>query len=248
MSDLRTDESLTTGTQARRPVTAAVGGAFILVCAVAIAGAVAATDHVLTPDGPARRLDYPAATWPLLLALAVAGVTVMAHHRWARAAALLAAIVAAQLVGIGLIAIRAWFTIKGFGGSGSLTETHITYAAAAALVAAAATASAAALVWREPVDGWRSLVPARPMLVAAGVAVLGLLPQLWNAADETGDITGLAQIATLTYSLPWGVGLVVAGWIRGRSAVAVTVSTLLFAMFMVATNMLGYYSTYPLGD
>jgi hypothetical protein len=239
---------MTTGTPARRPVSAAVGGAFILVCAVAIAGAVAANDHVLTPDGPARRLDHPAVTWPLLLALAVAGVTVMAHQRWARAAALLAAIVAAQLVGIGVIAIRAWFTIKGFGGSGSLTETHITYAAAGALVAAAATASAAALVWREPVDGWRSLVPARPMLVAAGVAVLGLLPQLWNAADETGDITGLDQIATLTYSLPWGVGLVVAGWIRGRSAVAVTVSALLFAMFMVATNVLGYYSTYPLGD
>jgi hypothetical protein len=239
---------MTTGAPARRPVTAAVGGAFILVCAVTIAGAVAATDHVLTPDGPARRLDYPAVTWPLVLALAVAGVTVTAHHRWARAAALLAAVVAAQLAGIGLIAIRAWFTIKGFGGSGSLTATPITCAAAAALAAVAATVSAAGLVWREPADGWRSLVPARPMLVAAGVAVVGLLPQLWSAADETGDITGLAQVATLTYSLPWGVGLVVAGWIRGRSAIAVTVSALLFVMFMVATHLLGYYSTYPLGD
>jgi hypothetical protein len=248
VSDLRTEESVTTGTRARRPVTAVVGGAFILVCAVAIAGAVATTDHVLTPDGPARRLEYPAATWPLLLALAVAGVTVMAQNRWARAAALLASIVAAQLVGIGLIAVRAWSAIKDFGGSGSLTETHITYAAAAALVAAAATVSAAGLVWREPVGGRRNLVPARPMVVAAGVAVLGLLPQLWNAADETGDITGLHQIATLAYSLPWGVGLVVAGWIRGRSAVAVTVSALLFAMFMVATNMLGYYSPFALGD
>jgi hypothetical protein len=44
------------------------------------------------------------------------------------------------------------------------------------------------------------------------------------------------------------VGLVVAGWIRGRSAVAVTVSALLFAMVMVATHLLGYYATYPLAD
>ena len=104
--------------------------------------------------------------------------------------------------------------IKGFGGSGSLTATPITYAAA--------------------------------------VAVVGVLPQVWNAAAESGDISGLAQIATLTYSLPWGVGLAVVGWMRGRSAVAagvtVVVSVLLCTMFVVATHMLHLYSTYPIGD
>jgi len=142
--------------------------------------------------------------------------------------------------------------IKGFGGSGSLTATPITYAAAVAVAASAATVAAAALVWREPADGWRGLVPARPMYVAAGVAVVGVLPQVWNAAAESGDISGLAQIATLTYSLPWGVGLAVVGWMRGRSAVAagvtVVVSVLLCTMFVVATHMLHLYSTYPIGD
>jgi hypothetical protein len=160
--------------------------------------------------------------------------------------------VAAQIAGTGLIAVRAWFTIKGFGGSGSLTATPITYAATVALAACAATVAAAASVWREPARGWRSLVPARPMYVAAGVAVVGLLPRIWNASAESGDISGLAQIATLTYSLPWGAGLAVVGWMRGRSAVAaavaVTVSALLCAMFVVATHMLAYYSTSPIGD
>jgi hypothetical protein len=160
--------------------------------------------------------------------------------------------VAAQLAGTGLIAIRSWFTIKGFGGSGSLTATPVTYAGTIALAAAAATVAAAALVWREPADGWRSFIPARPLYVAAGLAVMALLPQQWNAAAESGDITGLGPSATLTYSLPWGVGIAVVGWMRGRSAVAagvtVTIAALLCAMVVVATHMLDFYYTPPASD
>ncbi|GAA3950634.1 hypothetical protein Aau02nite_76950 [Amorphoplanes auranticolor] len=236
----------------QQPVTTAVAGAFIVVCAASAAFAVAVSDRLLSPDVPGSRLDYPPAVGPLLLTLAVAGMTIMTYRRRARAAALLAAIVAAQLAGTGLIAIRSWFAIKGFGGSGSLTATPITYAGTVALAAAAATVAAAALVWREPADGWRSFIPARPLYIAVGVAVVTLLPQQWNAATESGDITGLGPIATLTYSLPWGVGITVLGWMRGRCAVAaaitVAVAAVLCAMFVVATHMVDYYSPPPAGD
>ena len=208
---------MTTGRSVRRPVTAAVGGLFIVVCAVTAALSVTVSDTVLTPDSPGDRLHFPPVVWPLLLALAGGGVAVMMRHRWARAAALLAAIAATQLAGTAVIAVRAWFTVKGFGGSGSLTATPITYAATVAVAASAAAVAAAAVVWREPADGWRSLAPARPGYVAAGSAVVVLLPQTWNAAAESGDITGLAAIATLTYALPWGMGVAVVGWMRGRS-------------------------------
>ena len=246
------EQVVTAGGPVRRPVTVAVGGMVVVVCAVTAAFSVTVSDTVLTPDGPGSRLHFPPMVWPLLLALALGGSAVMTHHRWARAAALLAAIAAAQLAGTGLIAVRAWFAIKGYGGSGSLTETPITYAATVVMAASAAAVAAAALVWREPADGWRSLVPARPAYVAAGLAVVVLLPRSWNAAAESGDITGLAAIATLTYSLPWGLGRAAVGWMRGRSAVAagvtVTVSAILCAAFVVATHLLAYYATPPVGD
>jgi len=233
-------------------VTAAVGGAFIVVCAATAAAAVAVSNWVLTSGGSGSGWDYPPVTWALLIALSGAGVIVMRRHRWARAAALLAAIVAAQLAGSGLIAVRAWFTIRNFGGHENLTVTPITYAGAVALAASAAAVAAAAMVWREPVGDWRCLVPARPIYVAVGVGVAVLLPRIWNAAGESGDLTGLRNIATLTYALPWGVGLAAAGWMRGRSATAagvtVTVSAVLCTMFVVATHMLAYYPAQPVGD
>ena len=252
MGDVWIEERATTADAAARgPVTAAVGGAFIVVCAAVAASAVAVSELVLTPEGPGSRLHYPPLTWPLLPVLAVAGVVAMTRHRWARAAALLAAVVAAQTAGFGLIAVRAWFGVTTFGGSGSLTATPITYAAAVAMAATAAAVAGAAMVWREPAGGWRGLVPARPLYVAAGAAVVALLPRIWNAELHTGDITGLDEISTLTYSLPWGVGLFAAGWLRGRSAVAagatVTVAAVLCASFVAAVHLLGY-ATYPLGD
>jgi hypothetical protein len=236
----------------QRPVTAAVGGAFIVACAATAATAAAVSDRVLTTGGAGGGWDYPPVVWPSLSAVSAAGVVVMTQHRWARGAALLAAVLAAQTAGHGLIAIRSWFAVRDFGGYENLSVTPTTCAAVIASAASGAAVAAVAIVWREPADGWRSVVPARPWYVAAGAAVACLLPQVWNAAGDSGDITGLRNVATLTYSLPWGSGIAAVGWVRGRSAAAagvtVTVSALLFTVFMVATRMLAYYSTPPMGD
>jgi hypothetical protein len=252
VGDVRTENLPTVGVSAQRSVTAAVGGAFIVVCAATVASAVAVSNWVLASGGPGLGWDYPPLMWPLLLTLAGAGVMVMTQHRWARAAALLSAIVAAQLAGLGLIAVRAWFAIRNYGGQEYLTVTPITYAAVVALVASGAAVASAAMVWREPASDWRSLVPARPVYVAAGVAVMVFLPQTWNAAGESGDITGLRNIATLTYALPWGVGLAAVGFMRGRSAtvagVTVAVFAVLCAVFGVAAQMFGGYATLPASD
>jgi hypothetical protein len=232
---------------AQRPVTAAFGGVFIVLCAVTAALSAGASRSRLPADGSRVGWHYPPVTWLLLLALAAAGATILTQHRWSRPAALLAAIVAAQTAATGLVAIRAWFTVSRFGGGQYLTITPITYAAAVTLAGSAAAVAAAAMLWREPANGWRGLVPARPGYVVAGAAVAVLLPLTWNAATESGDITGLGHIATLTFALPWGAGLAAVGWLRGRAAVdagrTVTVSAILCTVYVVSISALAYYST-----
>ena len=56
---------------AQQPVTTAVAGAFIVVCAASAAFAVAVSDRLLSPDVPGSRLDYPPAVGPLPLTLAL---------------------------------------------------------------------------------------------------------------------------------------------------------------------------------
>ena len=218
-------------------MTAAVGGGFIVLCAVTAATALAVGDVASSTDNLADRLPYPAVTWPLLLTLAAAGVVIMARRRRSRAAALLAAVVATQAAGIGLTAIPAWSAARSFRGMHYISVAPIAYAAGALIAVSAAAVAAAALVWREPAGGWRGLVPARPSSVAAGLAVAVALPMAGTA---------------LTYALPWGAGLVVAGWMRGRSAAAaaltVAVAAVLCALFVLGVHVHEFLTTPPDGD
>ncbi len=157
------------GVATRRPVTATVSGAFLVLCAVAAGTSMAVTDRMLATDGPGAGWRV---LWPLLLTLAAAGSVVMRDHRRARPAAAVAAIVAAQVVVVGMTAIRDWFTYDGLRG----LERHslvamLPYAVGVVLAAPAATVTAVALVWREPVGGcrrWRR----SPTAVAALVTVV----------------------------------------------------------------------------
>ena len=253
MNNLGVTERTTPEVSAQRTVTTTVGGAFIVACAVVAALSMEVPDWVVKTDAPRPGWHYPPTMWPLLLALGAAGVAVMMRQRWARGASAVAAIVAAQIAGNGLIAIREWFFLSGLGGMRQHTiAALVTYAAVVALAATAGGVVAAAVAWREPAGGWRSLVPARPGYVAAGVAVVVLLPLMGDAMREGRDVTGWRYLGTLTYALPWGIGLAAAGWLRGRGAdtvrVSVVVSAFVCTALIAAAHVITFYMMPPPGD
>ncbi|MFI5934383.1 hypothetical protein [Actinoplanes sp. NPDC051494] len=202
-----------------RPVTMGAAGLFVVVCASVAAVAAA------VPGRPrwGAEWNYSPRMWPLLVALVIAGV-VMTHERWSRPAAVVTALVALEVAGNGVVAVRDWFNVNGaLRMAQHDLATVVTFAAAVAVAATAAAAVAVAVLWREPAGGARGLVPARPGYVVLGVTVALVLPFVWATAVHDRDITTLGQFA-LTSSLPWGAGLAASGWLRGRTALAARVS------------------------
>lgn len=238
---------------ARRPVTAVVGGVFVVGCAVAAVVSVLAPERVVETYAPRPDGHYSPVLLPLAFALAAAGTVMATRHRWFRPAAVVAAILAAQVAGNGIRAIHNWFTFNGLGGLDGqryhLVELHA-YAGTVVLAGTAAAVAAVALAWREPAGGWRGLGPPRPGYVVAGVALAVLMPVAWDPSGYP-DSTGFAHIFTLTYALPWGAGLAAAGWLRGRAAVAAGVAVGVCAVACTAIAVGDYlhmiYSTPP-GD
>lgn len=236
-----------------RPVTVAVGGAFVVACAVVAGSAVVLPDARVATYAPRPGWQYTPALWPLLVALLAAGVLIMTRPRWARPAAVVAAIVAVSIAGNGLVAIREWFSIFGLGGltKPDLVALHA-YAVAVPLAATAAAVVAAALVWREPAAGWRGVLPSRPGYVVAGAAVVVLMPVMWDIARASFDVIGFPHVASLTYTLPWGAGLAAAGWLHGRAGraavVTVAVSVAVCLAYIAATYLHGYLFPPPPGD
>jgi len=236
-----------------RPVTAVAGGVVIVACAVVAALAVTMPEHTVATYAPRPEWQYTPALWPLLIALLGAGLVAVTRPRCARPAAAVAAIVAVQLAGNGWVAVREWFAMYGLGGLDrhSLVALH-GYAAALPLAATVAAVTAAALVWREPADGWRGAVPSRPGYVLAGAATVLLLPLLWDVTRMTLDITGFRHVASLTYTLPWGAGLAAAGWLRGRTGNAavltVAVSVGVCLLYVGAVCLHAYLYPPPPGD
>jgi hypothetical protein len=233
-------------------VASAVGGVFIVGCAVTAALSMAVPDAVVDTDAPRVGWHYPPVMWPLLLTMAAAGTVVMMRPRWAGPAVVVAAIVSALVASNGLATIHRWFTVNGLGGLDGERHNLVTlhaYAVAVVLAAAAATVAAAAMVCRELAGGWRGLVPARPGYVAAGAAVAVLLPLVGDLPPNSLFFNASHQIATLTYALPWGAGLATAGWLRGRPAVTagvtVAVSAVLCIAIIVGTEIYTDYSTPP---
>jgi len=213
----------------RGRVTTTVGGCVIVLSAVAATLAAAVPGRMVTSDGTQYGWNYSPEIWVLLAALTISGLVVIFRARSARATAVVAAILAAQVTGHGVVAVRDWFNANGASGMGQNNlATVVTFAAAVALSATVAAVTATAMVWREPADGWRGLIPARLGYVIAGAGVAVVLPLLLGLSLHNNDITLLGQTA-LTYSLPWGIGLTAAGWLRGQAATAARVTVALSA-------------------
>ncbi|GAA0803111.1 hypothetical protein Sya03_02790 [Spirilliplanes yamanashiensis] len=241
---------------AARPVTAALAGTFIAGCAaVALVAALAPglmksvrAGSAYTSYWPGYASYYLWALLPFLGGLALAGLVLAVRPRLGRPAAAVSAVLAAQAAGFGAVAVRDWFNMAGAGPGlrQSSLALVVGFAAVVAIAAAVAGCAAVAVLWREPAAGWRGAGPRRPAWVVAGVAVAMALPPVLTAAVGQSDVTTLGQLA-LTYGLPWGGGLALAGWLgrRGRIAVLVTIG---LSVALVASRFAVAYLRYVSGD
>lgn len=214
---------------AARPVTTAAAGVVVAACAV-VAGAAAAV-----PGWVAARPGEWALLWEyfwvlglIVPGLAAAGVTVVARPQWRRPAAVVAMVLAAQVCGHGLVAVRDWFNTAG--ASAGMRQTDLAWvvllATVVTLCGAVAGCTAAALVWREPAGGWHGLRPRKPAWVVAGLVVALGLPVLAACTTAPFRTVTMAGQTALLYGLPWGAGVAAAAWLgrRGRRAALATVA------------------------
>jgi hypothetical protein len=151
-----------------------------------MAGSAAAVPgRLVRGAGLQNEWNYFWVLWPLLFGLAVAGMVLAARPRWGRPAAVVAALLAAQVCGHGIVAVRDWFNTAGASG------------------------------------GMR-------------LAVVVGLPAALALGPGFTAVTMVGQFA-LTYSLPWGAGLVATGWLGRRGRVAALTAVALSAL-LVATE------------
>ncbi|MGX6607309.1 hypothetical protein ACWKSP_35060 [Micromonosporaceae bacterium Da 78-11] len=184
---------------------------------------------------------------------------VMPSPAWGRAQ--VAAIAAAHAVCNGLV-IADRVRTGGDAGLGRYDPAAVLVSAA--VVACAGTAAALAAHARARVApsatrariapggaGWRGVAPARPWYVAFGPTVALVLPVVWGVAQDSRPADPFGH-TVLMYSLPWGLGLAAAGWLRGRTAVAagviVAVSALMCAALVVGPDLIAYFSPPPVDD
>jgi hypothetical protein len=168
--------------------------------------------------------------WSLLLVAAgmvIALASVLRRdHVAAAVGAPVTGVLAAELAGLGIVAVKHWrpaMGISGFGLAGDLR----TLQRLGLLISVAGVATSAAALIRLFVGGEVSrAVPPRVRwwAVAVGAAVLVLLPVvIGRVGSGHGDATSLAAYA-LIYSAPWGLSIALTGWLGRVSARAVTIA------------------------
>ncbi|MBM2623392.1 hypothetical protein JIG36_48650 [Actinoplanes sp. LDG1-06] len=233
---------------ADRPVTSVVTGVAVTACA-GIAGAAAAVPgRVFTGVGGWVLLwEYFWVMWLLWPTVAAVGIVLAVRPQWRRPAAASALVLALQLCGHGLVAVRDWFNTSG--ASAGMRQTDLAWvvglAAVVALGGAVAACISAALLWREPAGGWRAVRPKKPAYVVVALFVaLGLPLALALFRVEFRSVTMVGQNGLL-YGLPWGAGIAAAAWLsrRGRTAALATVvvsAALVLAECIVRTVTLSW--------
>jgi hypothetical protein len=220
-----------------RPVTTVVAGVAVTVCAVVAAAAAAVPGRVSIGSGEWEYLwEYFWVLWLLLLGLAAAGIALAARPQCRRPAAVIAMVLAAQVCGHGLVAVRDWFNMSG--ASAGMRQTDLAWvvalAAVVALCGAVAGCVAAALVWREPANGWRALRPRRPAYLVAALAVTLGIPVALASFTMAFRVTMFGQ-SGLLYGLPWGAGIAAAAWL-GRRAKTASLTTVAVSALLVVVE------------
>ncbi len=209
----------------------AVVGGFV-VAGVALAGPL--------PAGYLHGSIYPWWTWALVAAGAVAGMVLTVAPDSARGALLRAAaagvalVVGAELVGTGVVARKHWHPASGIAsyGAGQLPEVE-RLAVQIAVAAGVATLAAAWQLLATRDLGLLHRSSAWRAQVAFGVALLALLPVALAASEVGGPRLTTWGAAGLVYAGPWGVAVVASAW-TSRPAAAALLETVLVCAGLAA--------------
>ncbi|GAB7045575.1 hypothetical protein [Catenuloplanes indicus] len=131
--------------------------------------------------------------------------------------------------------MRDWFNTAGAGGGMRQGELALVvgFAAVVAVCATLAGCVSAAVVWREPADGWRGLRPDRPGYPAAGALIVLGLPVALVTGPHVSPLTMMGQVALL-YSVPWGAAVAAGGWLGRPERIAALAAALLSAALVAA--------------
>jgi hypothetical protein len=213
----------------------AVAFGVIAVCIVAPAPTRAVRDWSSTTI-------YP--WWSLVLAvgglaLAVGSAVVPRVREMGAVPAAVGGVFAAELAGLGIVAVKHWHPAFGMGG-GYSGDLHVLQALALLVFAAGVVAATASLV-RLVVHGALPRPESqkiRRTAVAVGGAVLVLLPvAIGGGGFGRLDATSLTAFA-LIYSAPWGISIALTGWLGRTEARAVLAAcSLCAAMALVGPQM-----------
>ncbi len=200
----------------------------ITLCALAAAGAAAAVHGLVAEFTFWFGWFTIPAIWPLLAGSLLAGAVLAVRPRGGDRAGVVAFGCAVQLLGGGVAASRDWFNVAGY----SRLPTRLLAAVLPLTVVVVVAATivccvASAVMWRRTSmarpQWWRPIAPA---YIFFGVVVATALPFAWAALIGFSHLNTLGQ-AALTWSLPWGTSVAVAGWLdqRSRRAALITVVT-----------------------
>jgi hypothetical protein len=201
------------GTQQPPRVVPALLGGIVLV------GGLGALYCTVPPLRKSGSTIYPWSTYVFALALVVAGVVLLvcvftAHKRWLGPVAVVALVTAMQLGGIGSVAVKHWG--PSFGMGGGYGDPH-QLERQAWLLAFLGTISGLAALGMLAIDRQyvlRSRVWTQVLCVGTGVLFVVLVPFAVGAGSaENRDATSLGAYA-LMYGLPWGITLVLAGFLK----------------------------------
>jgi hypothetical protein len=170
---------------------------------------------------------YPLMLVPLLAVVAVAGLAVHLRPATARAAAAVSGVTGVQLLGIAVVAARDWRNFAGVGYAtwergdiASLLAIVVFFAALAVVLISCAVYGNGLRPGETPTANRTSLVAG--LLVAAGVPFV-VCRQL-----DLLSLTAVGQFA-LWWSVPWGVGIVVAASAPTPAARRAALATVLFS-------------------
>lgn len=160
---------------------------------------------------------YGVSRWALLVALAATGALLAgtARIRARRAIAAAGAIVALQLVGTGVVAVKHWRPFSGMTGFGYANLGTVRMLAGILTISAVVAVIALLVVLRRG-DGHTSVAATRRRVIAAatGAVIAVGVPVALGAGDgQTWDVTSLGAYALL-YSIPWGLGFALSGWLE----------------------------------
>jgi hypothetical protein len=180
---------------------------------------------------------FTAYEWLLALTLVGVGLAIALSGPFSEIGAASGAIVAAQLGSAGAGAFKQWYSF--FGPRGGDSSRHDDLEVLALVMSALCLLAVAGCLWylvqRNVFTNDAASTQVRCALVAIAVAIIVGLPIALSIEDNSTNWETLAAFGLL-YSLPWGIAVLAAGWLRLPIASGVCAVVAIFALAAAQTS------------